>query len=183
MKDIEELIKHLKHLDSFVLAIDGMCGSGKSTLASLLQKEFDCLVFHMDDFYLPLEKRTEERLSRPGGNVDYERFLDTVLKPISLKQDIHYQVFNCATMTFNDIDIIPYHPKIIIEGSYSLRDELVPYYTNIVALQISPSLQIERIKQRNKKALKTFQEKWIPLENKYFDYYKIFEKYPTIQIK
>ena len=28
----------------------------------------------MDDFFLPMELRTAERLEEPGGNVHYERF-------------------------------------------------------------------------------------------------------------
>ena len=28
----------------------------------------------MDDFFLPPERKTPERLAQPGGNVDYERF-------------------------------------------------------------------------------------------------------------
>ena len=53
-----------------VVAIDGRCGSGKTTLAAALQKEFSCAVFHMDDFFLRPEQRTEERLAQPGGNAD-----------------------------------------------------------------------------------------------------------------
>ena len=45
-----------------------------------------------------------------------------------------------------------------------------------IFLQISPDLQIERILQRSgKEMLKNFTEKWIPMENRYFDFYKIRE--------
>lgn len=50
---------------------------------------------HMDDFFLPLEMRTPQRLQQPGGNVHYERFLETVLKPLSLQQTVFYQPFDC----------------------------------------------------------------------------------------
>ena len=52
-----------------VIAIDGMAASGKSTLAARLAEELDGCVIHMDDFFLPPELRTQERLSSPGGNV------------------------------------------------------------------------------------------------------------------
>ena len=57
-----------------VIAIDGMAASGKSNLAARLAEELDGCVIHMDDFFLPPELRTQERLSSPGGNVHYERF-------------------------------------------------------------------------------------------------------------
>lgn len=182
MKTVDYFIEELKYKKSFILAIDGMCAAGKSTLAQRLEKELDCLVFHMDDFYLPIEKRTQERLSQPGGNVDYERFEATVLKPLSLQQDIFYQPFNCSQMKLSQAIQISYHPRIIIEGSYSLRPELVKYYSDQVALQVSTDLQIKRLKERNPHKLNDFITKWIPLENQYFEYFHIFEQYPTIFI-
>jgi hypothetical protein len=40
----------------------------------------------MDDFFLRIEQRTPERMTEVGGNVDYERFLETVLFPVSAKK-------------------------------------------------------------------------------------------------
>lgn len=55
----------------FLFAIDGRCGAGKSTLAlwlreSLAKQALPCLLFRMDDFFLPPEMRTAKRLSVPG---------------------------------------------------------------------------------------------------------------------
>jgi len=61
--------KLLASQERVIVAIDGRCGSGKTTLAALIAKEFDCSVFHMDDFFLPPGLRTPERLGEPGGNV------------------------------------------------------------------------------------------------------------------
>ena len=179
---LEELILDLEKTTSFVLAIDGMCASGKSTLAAYLQQRLDAHVFHMDDFFLPFHKRTSERLSEPGGNVDYERFLETVLMPLSQKQTVHYQPFDCSIMQLkqNVLDV-PYYPRNIIEGSYALRPEFVPYYTHCLVLKIEPELQTKRIKIRNPHQITQFQQIWIPLENKYFQYYHIYEKYPVIK--
>lgn len=179
----EELILQLKNKDSFILAIDGMCGSGKSTLAQELHYIFGGNLFHMDDFYLPLDKRTQERLLMPGGNVDYERFLESVLIPLSRKEDIYYKRFDCSSMTLAETEIISYHPISIIEGSYSLRPELADYYTDIVVLKISDDMQIERLTKRNPEHIDSFVDKWIPLENKYFEYYQIMDKYPVISMQ
>ena len=65
-----------------LVAIDGRCAAGKTTLAASLQAQLGCNVFHMDDFFLRPEQRTPERLHQPGGNVDFERFLTEVLRPL-----------------------------------------------------------------------------------------------------
>ena len=56
------------------IAIDGNSGAGKSTLANILGGIYDANIFHMDDFFLTPDLRTEERLREVGGNVDYVRF-------------------------------------------------------------------------------------------------------------
>ena len=65
-----------------LIAIDGKCGSGKTTLGFYLKRQFDANLFHMDDFFLQDSQRTEERLAETGGNVDYERFREEVLKSL-----------------------------------------------------------------------------------------------------
>jgi uridine kinase len=48
----------------FLVAIDGRCASGKTTLAGKLRSALKCNVVHMDNFYLPFAKRTEERMAQ-----------------------------------------------------------------------------------------------------------------------
>ena len=179
---IIELVAQLLKKSSFVLAIDGMCGSGKSTLAKRLQKIFQAHVYCMDDFYLPFEKRTQERMAMPAGHIDYERFEETVLKPISCHQDVYYQAYSCQLQTFQNIQVKSSSPYHIIEGSYSLYPNLVSYYTDCIVLKISSDMQKERLYKRNSKMYSQFIERWIPLENQYFNYYHIYEKYPVINM-
>lgn len=176
---MDKFISELKQKKCIVLAIDGKCASGKTTLALKLHEELGGNLFHMDDFFLPLEKRTKERLSEPGGNVDYERFLNQVLLPLSKQQDVNYQPFDCSTMCVKKGEIIKYSPINIIEGSYALHPTLAPYYSDAVVLDISSTTQLQRLSQRNPDKYQMFINKWIPLENKYFSYYHIYEKYPV----
>ena len=62
-----------------VLTIDGRAASGKSSLALTLAKNYSGRVVHMDDYFLPQELRTAERLTEPGGNLHYERFVAEIL--------------------------------------------------------------------------------------------------------
>ena len=72
----------LAEKDFVIVAIDGKCASGKTTLAAELAEIYDCNVFHMDDFFLRPEQRTQQRFAESGGNVDYERFREEVLFPL-----------------------------------------------------------------------------------------------------
>ena len=80
-----------------LVAIDGRCAAGKTTLAASLQAQLACNVFHMDDFFLRPEQRTPERLRQPGGNVDFERFLTEVLRPLRDGAPVTYRPYDCRT--------------------------------------------------------------------------------------
>ena len=71
MDAIKEILKKEENTDSPILvAIDGRCGSGKTTLGEYLKGQFDCNLFHMDDFFLRMEERTPYRKKASGGNVE-----------------------------------------------------------------------------------------------------------------
>ena len=162
---------------SVYVAIDGNCGAGKTTLAEYLAGLFKCNLFHMDDFYLTPEKRTAERLNEPGGNVDRERFLSEVLVPLSRNEDIFYKAYDCGTQSFKEPVRVTPKRVVITEGSYSCHPELYGYYDLHIFLSASPEVQMKRIIKRNgEEAYECFKNKWIPLEEKYFDAFKIKEK-------
>ena len=174
---IRQLLEERQNTDAPILvAIDGNCGSGKTTLGEYLAQLFDCNLFHMDDFYLRVEQRTPERLEEVGGNVDYERFLATVLKPLQEKRSVVYQPFSCQSMSLMESREIPYKELNLIEGSYSMH----PYFRNPydlrIFLYISPERQMENIRRRNgvEKA-KEFEKKWVPKEEAYFEKFQVRE--------
>lgn len=167
----EEKIKALLKEKSVVtIAIDGRCGSGKSTFAELLSKNFECNVFHMDDFYLPLEKRTKERLDEAGGNIDRERFSNEVLLPALNGEVVSYKAFDCKTQSYKPCVEIQPEKVVIIEGSYSCHSDFFALYDLHIFLTISPEMQKERVVKRNgEDGYKIFKSKWIPAEEKYFN--------------
>ena len=153
----------------FILGIDGRCGSGKSSLADLLHKMYKAPIIAMDDFFLPLEKRTAARYAQPGGNVDYERFEQTV-KPALLKHEAFaYQVFDCSIMRFGALKQVPSSLWYIVEGTYSMHPTIVDLYDLKVFLSVSKEEQKARILARNGEAMyEKFATLWIPLEEQYF---------------
>lgn len=160
-----------------LVAIDGMCGSGKSTLGRVLERVYSCNLFHMDDYFLRPEQRTEERLSEVGGHVDYERFQEEVLDHISDPDGLTYQVYDCGSQSLGKRIFVPRRKLNIVEGSYSQH----PYFGDVYDLrffcEISGREQMERIRLRNGEAMaKRFLQEWIPRENAYFEKFQIKEK-------
>lgn len=168
MKNLLHAISALLPFTSPLVAIDGPCGGGKSTLADDLSKRFPgTQIFHMDDFFLQPAMRNEQRLSLPGGNIDYERFINEVLYPLSKSEEFTYQAYNCQTNKLSEkkAGLAPLH---IIEGSYSLHPELRNFYDIKVFLDIDENLQTKRILHRSPEKSERFFNEWIPLENQYF---------------
>ena len=166
----------LSEKETMIVAIDGNCTAGKTTLANQLAANYDCNIFHMDDFFLRPEQRTVERFAEIGGNVDYERFNEEILLPLKSGKPFFYRPFDCST--FQLTDPVAVNPKKlnIIEGTYSLH----PYFGKVhdlkILLTITTELQRERILRRPAFLHKRFFEEWIPMENRYFDGFGIPEK-------
>lgn len=161
----------------FIIAIDGNCASGKTTLSALLHMYFDCNVIPMDDFFLPRELRTSDRLAQPGGNIHYERFAKEIMEPLQKGAAISYRPFDCSTMDYRNKISLPAKPLVIVEGSYSMHPMLQKLYDYTVFLSCPYEQQLERIRIRNgEEMLKNFIEKWIPMENAYFNAFHIKEK-------
>ncbi|NLK74256.1 MAG: uridine kinase [Clostridiales bacterium] len=159
---------------SIIVAIDGMCGSGKSTLASYIAENFDCNVFHMDDYYTPIKMKTKDRLREPGGNLHYERFKVEVLDPLIEYKTVYYRPYLPMTDEFKEAIEIKPKKLNIIEGSYSLHPMLQRGYDYKIFLKLDSQVQKERILKRNgKEKLLQFINLWIPLENNYFNQLKI----------
>lgn len=169
---ISEQIPPLRPGDPpFFIAIDGRCASGKTTLAAALQRELDAVLFHMDDFFLRPEQRTPERLATPGGNVDHERFLAEVLLPIrDGNTALEYRPYDCHAAQLTDPIRAEITPIVIVEGSYSCHPALRAYYDLRLFLTVEPEEQLRRIEARGGPGvLPAFRERWIPLEERYFE--------------
>lgn len=159
-----------------VIALDGRCASGKTTAAQVLAQKLQASVIHMDDFFLPVELRTEERLSVPGGNVHYERFREEVLGRLSGRGDFSYRSFDCSKMELGEERLVKGADLYIVEGAYSTYPALGNYMQLKIFSDVEREVQLQRIRERGGEgALKAFKERWIPLEEAYFAAYRIRE--------
>lgn len=178
MNDFLELLKkciddRMTQEGPILVAIDGNCTAGKTTLAGILEKAYDCNLFHMDDFFLRPEQRTAERYAETGGNVDYERFQEEVLVSLRNGCAFSYRPFNCKTLSLSEPVAVAPRKLNIIEGSYSLHPYFGSPYDLKIFLSISPVLQQQRILERPPFLHQQFFKKWIPMENRYFEAFGI----------
>ena len=172
----------LREKKQILVAIDGSCTAGKSTLADALAREYDCNLFHLDDFFLRPVQRTPERLAKPGGNVDYERFQEEVLLPLKQGVVFSYRPYDCSTGKLKEE--VPVMPKRInvVEGSYSCHPYFRDPYDLKIFLDVCPEVRAKRILQRSQFLQKRFFEEWIPMEQQYFEEFSIREQADLVAI-
>lgn len=152
-----------------ILALEGGSAAGKTTLAGLLERIYGCGVFHMDDFFLRPEQRTQARLAEPGGNVDRERFLKEVLGPLCRGETVSYRPYDCRSRTVGAARQVLPGVLNVVEGAYSMHPALAGFYDLSAFLRIPEACQRERIRRRNSPAQQErFFSEWIPLEEAYF---------------
>lgn len=166
-----EVLLHLAQKEAnhpFFIAIEGRCAAGKTTLAQEIRSSLNCNVVHMDDFYLPFSKRTEERMTQPGGNMDFERLLFEVLLPLKNGTNALYRPYDCHHDTFLPSEELSAAAPTIIEGSYSCHPRLQKNYDFRVFMDISLERQKIRLKERDPSSYDMFQTIWGPREEHYF---------------
>ena len=163
----------LQQKERVVLSIDGRCGSGKSQLANLLTSLFPANVFHSDDYYLPLANRSADWTQTPGGNMDFQRFREEVLKPVFAGKTVSYRPYHCQSGSYRPVETIPLRPLTIIEGSYSQHPVLEATYDCRVFLTCEKQTQTERLRRREGDYYSMFESRWIPLEESYLAQFPI----------
>ncbi len=174
---IKEIFRILQTKSLVVLGIDGPCASGKTTLAKKIAEATGAQVIHTDDFFLPSVMKTPERMAQAGGNVHYERFGEEVKNGLASGKPFKYGVYSCAEGRITETKTVIPKGVVIIEGSYSLHPEMNISYDLKIFVEAYEEIRIQRILRRNGEAvLEIFKSKWIPLENKYFEFFGIKDK-------
>ena len=166
------VLGYIRRLDGrrpVIVAIDGRCAAGKTTLAAALAREAGYPVVHMDVYFPQPYQRTAQRLATPGGNVDYERFLEEVLTPLRQGRTAFVRPYSCQTGQLGAPLAVPESPVILVEGSYACHPDLWDSCDLHVFVDVDPQTQWERILRRDgPEKAEVFRSRWIPMEELYF---------------
>ncbi len=160
-----------------VLAIDGAAAAGKTTLAALLAQKYGAATVHMDDFFLPHERKTHERLAEFDGNIDRERFAAEVLPHIRKAAPFSYGKYSCAEGKVCAQVQVPASRLVIVEGVYALSPHFAESYDIKIMLTVGAEEQLARLKARCAPwQFEKFLSTWLPLEQRYFTLGAIHER-------
>lgn len=161
-KDVADGLLRTAHAQgsSRIVAIDGPGGSGKTTLAAAVSGHLDgSAIVHVDDFYRPMPDRERERLDAEQGYhryFDWERLRDQVLVPLRDDRAARYQRYDWTTGRLGDWCEIAPGAVVIVEGVYSARPELAPYYHFTAYVDAPRDLCLRRVRARGENP-----EEWI----------------------
>ena len=173
---IHEVLEHIQKAaekkDRLLITLDGPCASGKTTFAAALAGELDALVIHTDDFVVPHEQKTAERLAMPGGNCDWERLCHEVVAPWKEGNVPRFQRYDCHHDCLLPPETLDTEHILILEGSYCNLPAIRAYADVRLFMTTPEKTRLERLHRReSQESLQRFFERWIPLENAYFAAY------------
>ncbi len=174
-QEVRELISGMKAPGRRLLVtLDGPCATGKTTLAASLASALQGLVLHTDDFVVPHEMKTPERLAHPGGNCDEERLAGEVLSPWAKGLPVRFRRYDCKKARFHPEEELPPCSLLILEGSYC-NLPLLRSFAHIRLFLTAPwDVRLSRLRERESPAsLQMFMDRWIPLEDAYFAAYHL----------
>lgn len=157
-----------------IISLEGRCASGKSTITSKLKHKYT--IIPIDDFFLPINLKTKERLNEIGGNINYELVKKMLVElKQALKRNLEvfsYSAFDCSKQEYYTKEIV-LKDKVILEGVYSASIYFRELIDKIAYLYVDKETQLKRINNRSLKD--RFISEWIPLEEKYFEHILIEE--------
>jgi uridine kinase len=165
-----------KNRSTLIVGIDGASASSKSTIAGKL-KELDnrVTIVHMDDFYRPSEEQRAVNPELIGANFDWERVRRQVLTPLTHNKFGRYQRYDWGTDKMAEWHDVPTGGIVIIEGCFSIRNELLPFYDVQIWIDSSKQNCLDRVIQRERNGSDNrylWENVYRPAEEKYMEIQK-----------
>lgn len=151
MEHIVKLISEHPKRPLFI-AIEGHSAAGKSTVAKRITELInEAKIIHMDDFYRVMPEDERFKLTPKEG---YERYYDwqrlkrQVLEPLIAGQAGHYQRYDWLANDLGETVSVTPTGILMIEGCYSMRPELLPFYDLKFYVKTLKILRMQRQAQR-----------------------------------
>lgn len=183
-QNFEELVSSMNSIprkqSTLLIGIDGCGGSGKSTFANEFKEKFsNVTVVHMDDFYLPSSQlmKADPKQKPMGADFDWKRILNQVLEPISQNQEGYYQSYDWEADELTGWHTVPVGGTVIIEGVYSIRNELANKYDITIWVDCPRETRLSRGLERDgEEARDMWENNWMISEDIYVEEQKPFAR-------
>lgn len=171
------LQKMARYPEGCVVAIDGRSNSGKSTLGRILAEITGGGLIRMDDLLSPASRGQVVSKGMPGGNVNYAMFQRDILPNLASEKAFSYPYFANHSLVINRKRRVRRSPYRIVEGSYSQHAVFGDYMDIRVFMTTPVTEQRRRVIARDGERLApSYFHIWIPQEEEYFNFYKLWEK-------
>ncbi|MDG4803324.1 AAA family ATPase [Micromonospora sp. WMMD980] len=160
-QDVAEAVQVVIGADrTTVIAVDGPSASGKTTLAETVAELLDgATIVHGDDFCRPMPDHERAQLDPQQGyqrHFDWQRLRDQVLVPLRADRTARYQSYDWNTGRLAGWTEVTPGAPVIVEGVYSARPELSPYYHLTVYVDTPREICLRRMRARGEHS-----EEWI----------------------
>jgi uridine kinase len=183
-KDFANLVELFENIPrkqlTLLVGIDGCGGSGKTTFAERVKKELNNVtMIHMDDFYLPSAQIINAHpAEKPiGADFDWKRMLIQVLEPLTQDEEGYYQRYDWETDRLAEWHSIPVGGIVIIEGVYSIRNELFDRYDLTFWVDCPREMRLLRgLKRDGEVARGMWEDYWMVSEDLYVREHRPHEK-------
>jgi uridine kinase len=151
-----------------VIGIDGPGASGKSTFARQLALSLNCAhVVHVDDFFFPTAQ-CSDRAGQVGPLFDLPRLAQQVITPSRTTEAFRYQRYDWTEDRLAEWVNVPESVPIIVEGVFSLAEELRDAYTYKVWCRADPAIRLVRgLARDGEEARSIWLDVWMPAEDEY----------------
>ncbi len=175
-----------KKQSTLLIGVDGCGGSGKSTLANKLKEKcFHVSIVHMDDFYLPSSKiiKSSPEKKPIGADFDWKRVLNQILEPISQNLEGRYQRCDREKDKLTEWHTVPIGGIVIVEGVYSIREELANKYDFTIWVECPRETRLLRGLERDgNEALEMWENNWMIPEDIYVQEHKPHQRADIMSI-
>ena len=155
-----------------LVAIEGRGGAGKSTLARQLHDETGARVIAGDDFYRVMSETERRSLNDQEAYmqyVDWERLRTQVLEPLRNGKPARFERYHWHRNELGETMEFDAKGVIIVEGVYSFRPELRPFYDFSLFVDTPRNLSIERCRKRPHDR-EFWIQRWAEVEDWYFEH-------------
>jgi len=174
---IQEIIQHITSLAkpgrTVLIAIDGGAGAGKTTFTRwfvdrIREQVTPVSIVLTDRIYRTVADRWQGPIEDMpiGYDLDWERIRDQIILPLRAGKTARFQLYDWVDDCLNEWVEIGPSGVTIVDGVFSLRNELVDYYDLRIWFSCPQEIRISRLLGRGDTPQAEI-DYWMPIEEHY----------------